>query len=185
MGYILGCLRSSELIHSIQAHELEQMQITRQLRQLASFSSAIGDGTIDPNEIANIGVDLFEDALAFMDGSTYEAVTTAQDQTAYYEGIYMNTTQEQYYAAGLGQKAGLYTDANGNLNTDMVYQQFYEEALKEYAEKVVMPILKEKEEELQQKKDELTMLIETEQAEYDAIKDARSEQIRRTTIQLK
>ena len=184
MGWVLMTLRQRELQSDIQDKQLKLMQMSRELRQLSSFSGAIADGKITPNEIANLGTNLFGDAMDFMGYSTEAAAQVAQEQTDYYANAYESLTADQYYNSGYGAEAALYKDENGNLNTDQVYNKFLDEALKEYAEQVLMPMINEKEKAMEQEKTELEALIESEEAELQSIKDSKSNSIQDSAIRL-
>lgn len=185
MAWLIMSLRRNELQNSVNDHQLEKLQISRQLRKLASFSSSIADGHVTPNEIAGLGTDLFGDALDFMQYGNDAAANVAAEQTDYYTSVYEGLTQEQYYNnPSIGAQASLYYDESGNFDTDRMYSKFYEEALKEYAEEYLMPILNEKEKELQAKETELETLVESEQAELEELKGSISNEIRNTTIKL-
>lgn len=185
MAWLIMSLRRNELQHSLNDHQFEKLQVSRQLRRLASFSSAAADGRINPSEIAGLGIDLFGDAMDFMQYGHDAASEVAAEQTDFYTGVYEGLTQEQYYNnPSIGAQASLYYDENGNFDTDKMYSKFYEEALKEYAEEVLMPILNEKEKELQDKETELETLVTSEQAELDELKNQISTEIENTTIKL-
>ena len=186
MAWVLLALRRSELTQSISQHTYEKLQISREMRKLSSFSNAIGDGIISPSEITGLSASLFGDAMDFMGYSNEAANEIAQEQTAFYEQAYSGITQEQYYSnSGIAAQAQLYFDPEtGGLDTTAMYSKFYEEALKEYAQKCVMPLLKEKEEELEDKKNELDTLVEAEQAELQQLKDSISQEIQNSTIKL-
>ena len=185
MAWLLLSLRRSELTQSISEHTYEKLQISRQIRKLSSFSNSIGDGHITPSEIASLGTDLFGDALDFMGYSNEAAAQVAQEQTDYFATAYDTLTQEQYYNnPSIAAQAQLYYDESGALDTERMYSQFYEQALKEFAEKYMMPILKEKEEELENKKNELDTLVESEQAELQQLGQSISSEIQNSTIKL-
>lgn len=184
MSWLIMSLRRSELQKSISDHTYQKLELSRQIRKLSSFSNSIGDGTITPSEIASLGSDLFGDALDFMQYANASAAEVASTQTDYYAGTYENITQEQYMNSGLATQAQLYYDENGQLDTDTMYQEFYEEALKEFATKYFQPYLKEKEEEIQNKQTELETLVESEQAELDQLKSSISSEIQNNTIKL-
>ena len=185
MAWLLMSLRRSELTRSINEHTYQKLQLTNQLRRLSSFSNAIGDGSITPSEIASLGSDLFGDALDFMGYSNEAAAQVAQEQTDYYATAYDSLTQEQYYNnPSIAAQAELYYDETGSLDTDRMYAKFYEEALKEFAQNYMMPILKEKEQEIQDKQNELETLVESEQAELQELKSSISNEIQNTTIKL-
>lgn len=185
MAWLMMSLRRCELQRSINDHTLEKLQLSRQLRRLSSFSTAIADGSITPSEIASVGKDLFGDALDFMGYSNEVASQMAQEQTDYYASAYESVTQEQYYNnPSLTAQAQLYYDESGNLDTDAMYQEFYAEALKEFAENYFMPLLNEKEKEIQNQQTELETLVESEQAELEQLKSSTSQEIQNSTIKL-
>lgn len=185
MGWVCLSLRRNELQASVQQRQYELMQISRQMRQLSSYSSMIADGQITPSEIGSIGTDLFDDALDFMGYSNEAAMEAAQLQTDYYSSAYGDVTANQYYNnSALASQASLYFDETGALNTDMMYQEFYEQALKDYAETYIMPKLNELEKDLEEEKTEIETLLESEEAELETVKDSISESIQNSTIKL-
>ena len=180
MGWIVLSLRKSELQKSISQHTLENLQLSRQIRQLSNFSNAIGDGKITPSEITSLGSLVFDDALNFMGYSKDAAIEYAQYQTDLYNTAYTDTTQAQLQNAGLA----LYSDGNGNLNTEALYDKFYEEALEDYAQNYIMPILNELNEDITNKKTELETQIEAERAELEQLDNSISQEIQASTIKL-
>ena len=185
MAWLLMSLRRSELTRSVNQHQFEKLQISNQLRKLSSFSLAIGDGSITPSEISSLGSDLFYDSLNFMEASNMAANEVANYQVDEYGSLYENLTKEQYYNnPSIAAQAQLYFDENGQLNTSKMYEEFYQQALKEFVEKYVTPALKEKEEELELKQNELEALVESEQAELQTLKQSISSEIQNSTIKL-
>ena len=63
-------------------------------------------------------------------------------------------------------------------------KKFYEENLKEFVEKEIMPILNEKETELETKQTEIETLLQSEQSELDTVSQQTSQEIQRNTIKL-
>lgn len=185
MTWVMLSLRRNELQHSISDHTYEKLQLSRQLRRLSSFSSAIANGTITPAEIAGLGTSLFGDGLDFMVMSNEEATRVAQEQTDLYSTAYEGITKEQYYNnPSIAAEAQLYFDENDQLNTGAMMANFYKEALKEYAEQVYMPMLKAKEEEIQDQQSNLEALLEAENQELQAVKQSISQAIQEDTIKL-
>lgn len=185
MGWITMSARRSQIQTSLNDHNLELLQINRYLRQLSSFANAIGDGQITPNEISSLGTDLFGDALDFMGYSNETASLIANEQTDYYASAYDDLTQEQYYNnPSIAAQAQLYYDESGNLDTTAMYSKFYEEALEEYAQNYIMPILNEKQKEIENKQAELETLISSEEAELQTLKESIKQNIQNSTIQL-
>jgi len=186
MGWVLLSLRRNELQTSLQQKQLELLQLSTRMRNLSNYSSAIADGQITPYEIGDISSDLMGDALDFMGYSNQAAMEAAELQTSWYEYAYGDVTQAQYNNnPNIANGASLYFDpTTGALNTDMMYQEFYEQALEEYAEKYIMPQLKELETELQNEKTELETNIQAMEAELQTVKDNISESIQNSAIQL-
>jgi len=184
MAWVMLSLRRSELTKSISDHTYEKLQLSRQLRKLSKFSNAVGDGNISPSEIAGLGIDLFGEALDFMGYGSDWAKEKAEEQTSYYDTAFSKVAEDQMYAMATSAGSKLYLNENGTLDTYAMYQQFYEQAMKEFAEKELMPILKEKEEELENKKNELDTLTEAEQAELQQINQSISQEIQNSTIKL-
>ena len=65
-----------------------------------------------------------------------------------------------------------------------MYNNFYDEALKEYAQNYFMPLLNEKQKEIENKQTELETLIASEEAELQQLKDNIKQKIQENTIQL-
>lgn len=186
MGWIVLSLRRNELQASIQDKQMELLQISRKFRNVQTYSSAIGDGKITPSEISGISGELMGDALDFMGYSNDAATEAAMLQTDWYAQAYGSITQQQYAnnpnAANGNQ---LYFDPEtGALDTDMMYQEFYEKALEDYAETYIMPQLKELETELENQKTELEAQIESMNAELETVKENISQSIQSSTIKL-
>lgn len=185
MGVTLFALRMSDNLHQMEQNNLKLTKISRKLRQATQFSSAIADGTINPDEIAGIGREFFSDAIDFMGYANDTALEVADEQTNYYTSVYGDITAQDYYQnSGLAAQAQLYFDEDGNLDEDAIMTNFYEEALKEYAEEFIAPLLNEMETELQNEKDRLETENEQLSAEYDSLKEAKSQAIQRETISL-
>lgn len=186
MGWVLLTLRRSELQSSIADIEMDLLQISRKRNQLSLFSSSIADGHITPNEIASFGSELFGDALDFMGYSKEFAQEMATTQTDYYATAYEDVTQAQYFNnPALAAQAPLHFDPEtGALNTDMMYSEFYEQALKEYVENHIKPQLNELEKEIQQEQTELETQLKAQEAELEVVKENISSNISSTTIQL-
>ena len=185
MGWITLSLRRAELQTSIQDLQLNLLQMSRQIRQLSSFANSIGDGRINPSEISSIGSSMFGDAMDFMYYSDMAAVEAAEFQTSYYEEAYSTVTAEQYYNnPALASQASLYFDETGALDTTTMYNEFYEKALEDYANEVIMPKLKELETELQNEKAEIETQLESQEAELETVKESISQSIQSSTIRL-
>ena len=118
---------------------MKLLDLNRQTRKLSNFSSAVGDGHIDPGEISGLGWDLFGSALDFMGYSNEAAAEAAELQVSEYENAYSTVTQEQYLNSdALMARATLYFDQEtGMLDSERMRQEFYEEALEEYVQREI------------------------------------------------
>jgi len=184
MAWIILALRRSELQSSISQHTYEKLQLSRQKRKLSNFCAAAGDGKITPSEIASLGTELFGTGLDLMGYSSLAASEVAQLQTDTYATAYESLTQEQYYNnPSIAAEAQLYYK-DGQLDTATMYAKFYEQALQEYVQQEIEPLLKEKEEEMEEKMLELETLVESEEAELEQLKNSISQHIQSETIKL-
>lgn len=185
VGWIVLSTRRNELLASTQELQNEILQLSSDSRKLSSFSSAIADGSIDPSEMDSISGSLFEDVLGFMNESAEYANDYAYTIGQEYADQYSNITQQQYYNnSGIASGATLYFDEDGNLDIEKIYNELYEQGLKDYAETYVKPQLSELEEIIQQEKTEKETLLQQEEAELETIKQSISQQISNSTIQL-
>ena len=184
MGWITMSLRRSELQASISDQQLQLMQLSRQMRKLANLSNAIGDGKINPNEIASLGGEFFGEGLDFMAFSHDAACELAQAQTDQFVNDFGWMTKEQYAITGNSAATTMHLDQDGNLDTNKMYADFYEEALKQYANEVALPRLNELEKELENKKAGIETQLESEKAELESVKQSVSESIQSSTIKL-
>ena len=184
MGWVVLALRKAQLKAKINDNNLAQLQLNRELQNLTSFSTAIADGYITPSEIASIGTSLFGDAMDFMYNSTYSADAVAQEQTSYYTDLYSGLSEEQYYNnPDVASQVQLYYK-DGALDENAIYNEFLEENLKEYASEYFMPILNEKQKEIENQLTELQTLGEAMSKELQAVDDDISNQIQSNTIKL-
>ena len=184
MGWATLTLRKTMLKQKINDNNLEQLQLNSQLNKLTSFSSAIGNGgTISPSQIASLGTALFGDALDYMASSDEMAREIAQQQTDYYTQTYEGITAQQYATSGLATQASLYFDENGSLDYEAIFQKFYEQNLKEYAEEF-MPVLNEKQKEIETKLTELSTLAQSYEQELQSVNESISTQIQQSAIKL-
>ena len=186
MAVTLFVLRMRENMAKMQEDQLQMTKNSRTLRRLANFSSAIGDGSINPSEIASLGDDLFGDAIDFMEHSDSTAQQVAAEKASAYEEAYGSISASDYYQnSSLMEQAQLYFDSEtGELDMTKIESNLYEETLADYAQEVLAPILKEKETELQNENDRLQTEYEQLSAEYDSLKQSKSQEIQREVIQL-
>lgn len=185
MGWVLLTLRKQELQSSVADRQLKLLQISNQLKRLESFSSAISNGKIDPNEIASMGTSLFGAGLEFMEDSTTRADEIANDQTAYYADMWdrtRNTNSNVTFNMSFGEAKFL--DENGDLNVDALYSNFVDENLKEIVQEYYEPLINEMEKELEREKTEQETLLAQEEAEMQSVGQSISQSISNSTIKL-
>ena len=186
MAVTLFALRMSDNLARMNEAELQMLKNSRTLTNLSNFVSALDDGNITPAEIASIGDELFEDALEYMDHSDAVAQQVASEQASDYESLFGSITASEYYQnSGLMQQAQLYFDPEtGAIDLEQIESKLYEKTLKDYANEVLMPVLKEKETELQNENDRLQTEYNRLSAEYDSLKQSMNQEIQRQTVQL-
>ena len=184
MGWVTLSLRKSQLKTSVNDLNFELLQLSQLRTRLSNFSNAIADGKVNPSEIASVGGLLFGEALDFMGHSKDAAMEAAMLQTGLYAEAFADVTQEQYYNnPSITGGAQLYF-TDGQLNTEMMQQEFYEEALKDYVETYIMPKVNEIEKEMEQKQLQLETELECKEQELQAVSQSVSEQIQSSTIKL-
>jgi len=184
MGWATLTLRKVTLKQELNDNNLEQLQLSSEQRRLSNFSTAVGQGMITPDAITSLGTGLFGEALDYMTAADAAAREVAQEQTDYYCQTYESITADQYANSGLATQATLYFDENGSLDQESIFQNFYEENLKEYAEEYVQPLLNEIQKELETKMTKLETEAESMQAELDQLSDQISSEIQDNTIKL-
>lgn len=185
MGWVVLSLRRNELQASIQQLQSEVLQLSKEYRELSKFSSAIGDGVIDPSEIGSMSSSLFNYVLGFSNDSAEYAASYAEEISNEYVSAYSNVTEQQYYNnSSLSSKATLYFTEDGDLDVESIYDELYNEGLKDFAQNGVAQELNELEDAIQQEKTEKEALLEQEEAELDSVKQSISEQISNSTIKL-
>lgn len=184
MGVTLCLLRMNENLHRLEEDNLQISEISRKIRKLANFSSAVADGSLSPSEIGGLG-EFYFNALELMDNADILAAEVADAHGSYYENLLSDITAREYYQnSSLMNEVSLYFDEDGKLDLTKTKSKIYEEALEDYVEKFVKPTLQEYETELENEKAKLETEAQQLEAEYDALKDARDQAIQRQTIQL-
>ena len=185
MGWITMSLRKCELQASVQDLQMDLLQLNRKRRELSRLTQALGDGKITPAEIGNLGSTAFVDALQFTELSNMVAQESAMMQCEDYANLYQNITADQYYNnPALAAQATLYFDESGNLNTDAMYNELYEQALEDYVNEVVMPQLNELEKDMENEQTEKETLLSQEEAELESLDQSISNSISKSTIKL-
>lgn len=185
MGTATLCLRQIALQRQINDDQLQSMMLKSRLNRYTRFSNMIASGVnLSPAALASVGGELFGDALDCMSYAQEEAGARADEQLEIYLNAFENLTEEQYYTSGLASQAAIYTDEDGNPVTEQAWEKFYEQALKEYVEQVIMPELNELEKELQDEQAALETQIMQEEQELEAVKQAKEQAIQREQIKL-
>ena len=185
MGWVLLTLRKQELQQSVSDRQLKILQISNKLKKLESFSSAISDGSIDPNEISAMGTTLFGESLDYMTDSTDSVADMAAEQTTEYANIWEYTQNENSNTnMNVSFDDAKYIDSDGNLDTDSLYDSFVEEDLKEYVEEYYTPMINELEKELENEKTEQETLLSQEEQEMQSVGQSISSSIQSSTVQL-
>lgn len=184
MGWIFMACRRAELTRSLSDDRKALSDLSRLTKQLSSFATAIGDGMITPSEINNFGLEVFGEAIDFMEYSHIAADRVASDKTDRYASIYSSLSEEQYYnnPTIAAQVQLYYTD--GQLDTTSIYTDLYNEALEDFAQTMIAPRINEKQKELDNKKTDLETQIAASEAELEQLNESIKQNIQSSTIQL-
>ncbi len=181
MGWVTLTLRKTELQQKINDAQLQKIKLNTQLQQLTSFANAVGSGSITPANVASFGTALFGDALDYMTASDEAAAEVAQEQTDYYCSTYGDLTANQYATSGLASQATLYYDEDGNLDEEAIYANFYKQNLKEYGAEF-KDVLNEKEKEIQNELNQISVLLQSYEAEEQSLDSSIQSSIQNSAI---
>ena len=181
MGWVTLLTRKTELQERINSASLQQMKLRSQLTRLTNFASAVGSGSITPANVASFGTGLIGDALDYMESSDTAVTEVTEEMTNAYCSAYEGLTATQYANSGLSSQVALYFDADGNLDRDAIYANFYKENLKEYGEQY-KDALNAKEQEINNEINELSTLIQSYQQEEQSVSEAMNNSISNSTI---
>ena len=168
MGWVTCSLYKSRVQRQLNDNSLEQMQLRSKLRKLSRFAAAIGTGKLfSPESVAGLGSELLGEACNYMINAHETAKICAQDQADYYIGNFSDITAEQYATSGISSQAALYFNADGTMDYESTYNNFYEQNLKEYAEEFKVE-LNEAENAIQEQLDILSAEQQALQADLEA-----------------
>ena len=184
MGWIFMACRKAELTRSLNDDRKSLSDLSRLSKQLSSFATAIGDGTITPSEINNFGLEVFGEAMDFMEYAHIAADRVASQKTARFASTYGSLSEEQYYnnPTIAAQVQLYYTD--GQLDTTAIYADLYNEALEDFAQTMVAPELNEKQKEIDNQIADLETQIAANEAELEQLNESIRQNIQSSTIQL-
>ena len=186
MAWILLNTRRAELTRSINDLTRQKLQLMREIRNLTSFSSAIADGNVTPDELQSLSSHYIGEGINLNEVTSNYADTHSDELTNTYLDQYSNLTQDEYFAnSSLMQKANLYWDADtGELDGNQIKSDLLEQYMKEYVQKYVEPELKAYEDEYEEQKINLETQIEAQEAELQQLGDKISNNIQQGTIKL-
>ena len=168
MGSAYLHTRRAELIREISDIQYELTGLNSQSQKYTQYSSAIANGVnFSPEALASCGGELYGHALDTMGHARDAATEAADEQTAAYANMFYEMGQDQYNASGLSAKAAIYADENGDAVVDYAWNQFYEQALKDFIEQQVMPLINEEQKEIDQTRANLEALLQQKQSEEE------------------
>ena len=186
MAWILLNTRRAELTRSINEKTREKLELMREMRNLTSFSSAVADGNISPDELSNLSSHYIGEGMNLNEISFNYADEQSDEMTNYYLDQYSGLTQDEYFAnSSLMQKANLFWDADtGELDGNQIKSDLLEQYMKEYVQKYVEPELKAFEDAYEEQKIDLETQIQTMQAELDQLDENIRNNIQKDVIKL-
>jgi len=189
MAWILLNTRKAELTRSINDLNHEKLQLMREIRNLTSFSSAIADGNVTPDELSTLSSSYAAQAIS--DGGVNEnayeyASNMAESAAQSYISQYSTLAEDDYYKnSALMQKVNLFWDPEtGGLDETQIKADLFERYLKEYANKYIEPELKAYEDEYEERKQDLETQIQSMEAELQQLDEKISSNIQQGTIKL-
>ena len=186
MAWILLNTRRAELTRSINDLTYKKLQLQREIRELSSFSSAIADGNVTPDELSSLCSHYIGEGINLNNASFEYANENSDNMTNEYLNQFSGLTQDEYYAnSSLMQKANLYWNAEtGELDEEQIRADLLERYMKEYVQKYVEPELKAYEDEYEEQKIDLETQIQTMEAELQQLDEKISNNIQQGTIKL-
>ncbi len=179
MGSVTYHLRKQQLLESINNHNYEKLKLNTKKQYFTNFSNIISNGyNLSPSALSSVGAELYGVAADVMEHANDEATEDANNQLDRYLALYNNLGEEEYNQRGYSAQAAIYCDEDGNIDTDAAWQKFYESAVKSYMENEILPLIQEKEKELQEEQARLEALVQQEEAELDSVKQAEDSAIK-------
>ncbi len=179
MTWIMLSMRKMQLQHEVSDLQYEDVQISNQIQDLASYTSNIADGTITYSEMASCPSSLFGTQLDFLANSASAAYESATTKTnAYIQQLAQtnSTTGNQYgYAMG--------TTDSTSYDATTIFNEIYQEELEEYAEQM-QQYVNEYEKELEAEQTRVETQLEAKEAELQAYEERISQNIQNDAIKL-
>ena len=184
MAYIFLSARRAELTRSINELNYEKLQIQKERRKLVSFSTAIADGYVTPDELSQLNSHYVKQALNLNESAFMYAEYESTDRTNDYLIQYSGITQDEYFSnSSLMQKANLYWDPDtGDLDADMIKENLMEKLRQEFVEKCIEPSLKALEDEYEERELDIETQVASMEAELKTIDEGIQQKIQNSAI---
>lgn len=171
MTWIAMALRKAQLKKEVSNMTLDLTHISKEIQDLHSYTNNIADGKITLAEGASCPSSLFGTQLDFMQNASQAAYQSASAKTsAYMQQLAATNAMEGRQSDGLYDQTTIFND-------------IYEQELKEYASQM-MDEVNAMEEELEQEKDRIETQLQAKEAELKAYEQRISQNIQNDAIKL-
>ena len=177
MTWVMLSMRKMQLQQQVSDLQFEDVQISRQIQDLASYSSNIADGTITFSEMASCPSSLFGTQLGFMSNAAAAAYQSATVKAnAYMQQLAQTNGQiGNQYGYAMGTTDGTYYDAT------TIFNEIYKEELEQYAEQM-QKYVNNYEKELQAEQTRVETQLTAKEAELQAYEQRISQNIQSDAI---
>ena len=178
--------RRAELTRELNDLTYQKLKLQREIRKVAAFSTAIADGGVTPNELAQLSSHYIGEAINLNEASFMYADEGSDYMTNYYLDQYSGLTEDVYYQnSSLMQQANLFWNPDtGTLDEEAIKADLMEQFMKEYVEKYIEPELKAYEDELEEQKLNLETQATAVEAELKGLDDKISQSIQNDAIKV-
>lgn len=177
MTWVMLSMRKMQLQQEVSDLQFEDVKISQQIQDLASYTSNISDGTLTYSEMASCPSSLFGTQLDFMANSAQAAYQSATVKTnAYIQQLSQtNGTTGNQYGYAMGTTDGTSYDAA------TIFNEIYKEELQQYSEQM-QEYINEYEKELQAEQTRIETQLQAKEAELQAYEQRISQNIQSDAI---
>ena len=166
-------IRIRELIQTRSKNQQRLRQLNIELNDLKRYAEHIADGKISIWEMMKTPTSMFNRQMLYMSTASVFAQQSAMNQ------MNMMTINPNYQQFMMNQQMQNATPEMQEAYQKMMYQNFYEEAEKQFA-RYETELLHEKEGQIMAEKDSLTVENEAIEAEIKGLREQRKQEIEQT-----
>lgn len=179
MTWVMLSMRKMQLKQEISDLQLQDVQISRQIQDLASYTNNIADGILTFGEAASCPSSMFGTQLDFMANSASVAYQSATAKT----NAYLQQLQQTNAATGNQYQYGMGTIDATSYDVATIFNEIYKEELEQYSEQM-QSYINEYEKELQTEQTRIETQLEAKEAELQSYDERISQNIQSDAIKL-